>query len=310
MTLTDSTYYEFPDRAVMWLQSKIGPRLSRHGSPQEAVLADLEAFGESQQLARDAVASVAASLEPGVTEIEAADRLDEYVRERGAHNFVHRPFAWFGTHSRFDPYRRHFNDYHPTSQRLEPDDVFILDVSPITDDGYMGDVGYTGCLSPHAGLDEAKAFLDQLRETLPDLFLADLTPAEIWDETARNIESAGYDVCHADYPLRVLGHRIYRFSERQTRKPHGQLIRGPHGQNWFSRLSYGRFLRYGVASELLTPEHVGDVTGAWALEPHIGGQGFGAKFEDFLIVTETSARWIDDELAHRRATEKAETNGS
>jgi len=43
--------------------------------------------------------------------------------------------------------------------------------------------------------------------------------------------------------------------------------------------------------------------GMWAVEPHLGFRGTGAKFEEILMVTdskdpEQSAFWLDDELPH------------
>ena len=40
--------------------------------------------------------------------------------------------------------------------------------------------------------------------------------------------------------------------------------------------------------------------GLWAVEPHLGFRGVGAKFEELLVVTETDAYWLDDDLPHVR----------
>lgn len=40
--------------------------------------------------------------------------------------------------------------------------------------------------------------------------------------------------------------------------------------------------------------------GLWAIEPHIGAQGFGAKFEELLVVEPDRAFWLDDDVPHRR----------
>ena len=45
--------------------------------------------------------------------------------------------------------------------------------------------------------------------------------------------------------------------------------------------------------------------GLWAVEPHLGFRGTGAKFEEILVVTdskdpEQSAFWLDDDLPHVR----------
>ena len=42
--------------------------------------------------------------------------------------------------------------------------------------------------------------------------------------------------------------------------------------------------------------------GLWAVEPHVGKDGVGAKFEDILVITETEAFWLDEGgLPHHRA---------
>ncbi len=70
--------------------------------------------------------------------------LEDYLRIAGSERFIHRPFAWFGEHSRFDGYRG-YGDFHAGERRLEPQDAVILDVSPVVN-AYTADVGYTLCL--------------------------------------------------------------------------------------------------------------------------------------------------------------------
>jgi hypothetical protein len=39
--------------------------------------------------------------------------------------------------------------------------------------------------------------------------------------------------------------------------------------------------------------------GLWAVEPHLGFRGVGAKFEELLVVTDDGrAYWLDDDLPH------------
>jgi hypothetical protein len=42
------------------------------------------------------------------------------------------------------------------------------------------------------------------------------------------------------------------------------------------------------------------VPGLWAVEPHLGFRGVGAKFEELLVVTDDDAFWLDDDLPHVR----------
>jgi hypothetical protein len=44
--------------------------------------------------------------------------------------------------------------------------------------------------------------------------------------------------------------------------------------------------------------------GLWALEPHIGKNGVGAKWEELLVVTDSDAYWLDDDLPHVQGWKK------
>jgi hypothetical protein len=68
----------------------------------------------------------------------------------------------------------------------------------------------------------------------------------------------------------------------------------------FTLHTYLSFAARGVFPELLGPRHEGDKNGVWAIEPHLGGKGFGAKFEEILVVEDGRARWLDDEVPHAK----------
>ncbi|MDR5667817.1 Xaa-Pro aminopeptidase, partial [Burkholderia cenocepacia] len=53
------------------------------------------------------------------------------------------------------------------------------------------------------------------------------------------------------------------------------------------------------------------VPGLWAVEPHLGFAGVGAKFEELLVITDDDAYWLDEDLPHvrrwqRRQAERAQ----
>jgi len=50
-------------------------------------------------------------------------------------------------------------------------------------------------------------------------------------------------------------------------------------------------------------EHVAP-TGVWAVEPHLGAGGIGAKFEELLVVDEDGVYWLDDDLPNVRRWER------
>ena len=265
----------------------------------------MEGFRRAQGLANDTVTHVAEQLRPGMTEIEVAELLESYLKFRGSERYLHRPFAWFGNHARFDEYES-YDDYHPSDRKLEASDTVILDVSPILD-GYIGDVGYTVSLAPNPKLDEAKAFLLQLRAAIPEMFMSEMTPREIWHEVDRQVIDAGYDNIHSKYPFCTLGHRVFRVKPRSGKEMRfrvGKLFFG-----WFSMATNLAFLRMGP-SATINAQNVGKKLGLWAIEPHIGWTGGGAKFEEILVVEPDRCYWLEEDVPHvREARQRRAENG-
>ncbi|HYD58746.1 MAG TPA: M24 family metallopeptidase [Noviherbaspirillum sp.] len=277
------------DRAYRWL-SRVTSRFSG-GADRLPSAQTLHGFLHAQRLAYDCVVHVGTLLKPGMTEIEASGLLADYLKSRGTERFLHRPFAWFGEHARFDGYKD-YADYHPGERTLREGETAILDVSPIVD-GYIGDVGYVTSLGSNPELVRAKTFLLELRDAIPRMFASPMTPAEIWVEIDRIIAAAGYDNIHARYPHCVLGHRVFKVKPK-TGKP---IRIGTRSFGWFSLETNMVFLKLGL-SAALTPEHVGKKLGLWAIEPHIGWKGGGAKFEEILVVEPGNAYWLDDQVPH------------
>lgn len=277
------------DRLYRWF-SKVSSRhvgAAEELPPKEALAGHLAA----QRLAYDAVVHVSKMLKVGMSELEAATLLENYLKDHGTERYLHRAFAWFGSHSRFDEYQS-YSDYHPSDRALKEDDVVILDVSPVVD-GYIGDVGYTLCLTPNPDMEKAKTFLLQLRQDLPAMFGSTMTAGEIWLEIDKRIKDAGYDNVHSKYPHCVLGHRVFRVKPKK-----GKHLRvGNRAFGWFSLETNMAFLKMGL-SATLTPEHIGRKLGLWAIEPHIGWAGGGAKFEEILVVEPDRCYWLDDDVPH------------
>lgn len=262
------------------------------GSAREVMAEAMEGHRRAQRLGYECAVAIAAELREGMTERQAADLLQTYLSDRGATTYLHRPFAWFGEHSRFDGYAG-YHDFHPSDRALRPGEAAILDVSPILG-GYIGDIGYATALGPHPELNRAMDVLRRLRADIPRLFEAALSPRHIWAEVDRRIRDAGYDNIHARYPFCVLGHRVYRVKDDRSRTPIVPLS----FIGWFSWQAHASFLRHGMFNELLTPDHDGKKLGLWAIEPHLGGAGFGAKFEEILVVERGRAYWLDDQVPH------------
>lgn len=250
--------------------------------------ADHEGFRRSQRLAYQCALEIRKELKLGWTEKRVAQMMDEYLHDHGVKTFFHKSFAWYGERTRFDGMKKYW-DFMPSSKRtLQEDDVIILDTAPILD-GYTADIGYTFSLKPHQRLAQAKNKLIDFRNKLPRLFNSELSTSHIWRQVDSELIEAGYDNAHKKYPFGVLGHRVHRIGFSNL----------PGVTIPFSLHSYGSFLSRGLLPELLGPRHRGKKTGLWAIEPHLGGQGFGAKFEEILVVEPSGkAYWLDDQVPH------------
>jgi len=286
------------------LYTRLAPALARRGGGADAPTPEtIAGYRRAQRVAYDSVTTVAGRLRPGITERAAARLLAEDLHARGVRTYLHRPFAWFGEHSRFTGYDGDFHAFHPGEQTLAEGAPYILDVSPIVD-GFMADIGYTVTPRESEAQVSAKKLLIELRGEIRSLFESSRTLSEIWDEVDRRVRAAGLQNCHALYPLRVLGHRVYRVSPRWSRIRLPRLPVKLMGFDWFSPQALGKFTTGLLAPDLLTPENhepARSKVGFWAIEPHVGGEGFGAKFEEILAVAaDGRAEWIDDDTPHMR----------
>ncbi|TGJ99512.1 aminopeptidase P family protein [Leptospira semungkisensis] len=280
--------------------SKLSGKISRYHSESVHLPTEEEKQGflKAQRLAYQCVTEIEKELREGWTEIQAAKRMDEFLRDHGVKVFLHRPFAWFGEHARFDGYKR-YTQFHPGKKRLMPDEPFILDVSPVVE-GYIGDIGYSSCLRPNAELDAGMKYLLKLREEIPKYFSSSMSSRDIWWKIDRDAKENGFDNVHSLYPFAVLGHRVYKVHLPQISFP----LLPISFASWFSLQGSIEFLSHKVLPELLTPDHEGDKTGLWAIEPHFGRGKVGFKFEEILVVEKDRAYWLDEEVPHIKRARK------
>jgi Xaa-Pro aminopeptidase len=269
-----------------------------------------------QRLAYDTVQVVARGLTPGTTEREAAQRLGATLRERGVEGFFHAPFAWFGDRAGFagfvTPSLRHpfdnlafANQFFPTDRALAPGQVGILDVAPIKD-GLSVDIGYVFAQggTPSSELEDARRFLRTMRDLILEGVRAEQTMRTIYRRVDDAIAQAGYESAHALYPSRVLGHKIGRMPMGRARS---RMLRGFDVRTY---LYFASLLARGLPrrSPLWNDSRLADVRpapGLWAIEPHVRAPGFGAKWEEILVVTDADAHWLDDDLPHVHLTPAA-----
>lgn len=246
---------------------------------------DLDSFRETQNIAYQAAREVGKMLEPGWTEIRAASLLEDYCRDMGASNFLHKGFAWFGERSSFTGMRDFFQSI-PTDRRLKENEVVILDIAPIYN-GYPADIGYALSLEKNEEFSQALKVLKGFRQEIPKLFLdKSLKGKDIYRIVDEKINQAGYFSVHARYPLGVLGHRMYPLP----------LTSIPGVLKPFTWQAYWGLMSRGFFSETLTANTEGDLDGLWAIEPHFGTEKFGVKFEEMLWVKNGKAEWIGEEV--------------
>lgn len=254
---------------------------------------ELEDFKRAQDLAYEAALKVQKLMCEGISEKETSDLLYTYLSDSGVKAFFHKPFAWFGDRSRYQDFKSNLQ-FLPTNRRLIKGDVVILDVAPILNN-CVADIGYTFVFDekPNEESLKARELLLKFRKDLPQMFMSDLSTKEIWHKVDQEIKERGFENIHKMYPFSVLAHRVRRV-------PFGNLpgITIPFGWQSIWSLSIR-----GLLPDLLGPKHTGNKKGLWAIEPHLGGSGFGAKFEEILVVDEDkdgkiNAYWLSDDVPH------------
>ncbi len=264
--------------------------------------AEQAGFRELQQLAYEAAQSVGASLEPGVTEKEAARRIREYLVERGVEDWFHTPFAWFGDRTAFRGFKIPLQ-FFPTNRRLEEGMPFILDCAPVRN-GYVADIGYAGCLGENPIFEKLMDDLAEYRKLIVERVRAGERLRDIYLEVDALITRQGYDNRHRVYPGRVIAHQVGKV---QSRLP--KFIAAGFGIRSLQTLVGDLIVeRMHHRSPLWADGEISNhpaTPGMWAVEPHIGFRGVGVKFEEILVVTEDDAYWLDDDLPHVRRWQAA-----
>ncbi|MDI2124532.1 M24 family metallopeptidase [Yinghuangia seranimata] len=259
---------------------------------------DIDGFRTVQRLAYDCAEAVAAQLRPGVTERQAAAMMRRWLADRGVHDWLHLPFAWFGDRTAFTGFKVP-HQFFPTGRRLTEGMPFILDAAPIYQ-GYTADIGYTSSLGPNRVLDHLLDDLAVHRALIVEAVRAGRTLRQIYLDVDELMARQGYENRHRAYPFGVIAHRVGKISDGTVR---------PHAFGFGSRALLG-LLQDGVRghregwSPLWNPRKSSDhpaTPGLWAVEPHLGFRGVGAKFEELLVVQEDGdAYWLDDTLPHLR----------
>lgn len=277
---------------------------------------ELVAFKAAQRLAFDAVVAIEAELHEGITEQQAAGKLERWLRARGVSHFFHYGFVWFGDRTRFrdfPPLPRRARDllesktargsgtYRPSGRRLAHGDAVILDVGPIHRGG-AADIGHSCTLGePTEEFHETRMALAAFRPMILELVRKGDTQARIDKAVDEYTRDHGYVNIHSMYPGSAIAHRVGRVPG--LRLPTFN-VKGfsPQTVGYLAGDIVGSALRLDVRSApFWKPKSDRPCEpGLWAFEPHIGRGEVGAKWGEVLVVTEDTAYWLDDDLPHVR----------
>ena len=269
--------------------------------------ATLDNFRKYQRVAFSVLENVGASLKVGETEKQVARRIHKQMKIAGAQNFFHVPVALFGDRT---AYPGDFGQLGalPTDRLLQRDDAVILDAAPIFD-GYTVDTSYTMRFGRGGVPAELDSALEEFRgDVLVDV-KAGFTMREIAQRVNEKVKAMGLENCHRKHIGLVLGHRVTMESNSLLR---GKSVWGlaPRQSAYFVLKS----LRASRGKPLESPNwnHTRQSDcppqdGLWAIEPHVAKDGFGAKFEDLLLIQDGEAYYLDDDLPHTRRWAKLAT---
>jgi Xaa-Pro aminopeptidase len=239
-----------------------------------------------------------------MTERQAAALMKAWLADHGVSDCLHQPFAWFGDRTAFRgligvSQLRGFNPaFFPGTRRLQENDPFILDCAPVLD-GYTADIGYSATLGENKILDLLMDDLAAHRQLIIEQVRARHLMSEVSAAVDALCVRQGVEPRHHAYPFAVLAHRV----EKLPAQPVAPKVSvGRFGIR--SVLSLGREAAQGLKEgwSPLWATHQRSahppVPGLWAVEPHLGFRGVGAKFEELLVITENDAWWLDDEVPH------------
>jgi Xaa-Pro aminopeptidase len=259
--------------------------------------ADLDGFRRAQRLAYDCAEAVAATLEPGVTEKDAAHAMRRWLSDAGVDSWFHLPFAWFGDRTAFRGFRLP-HQFFPTNRALEETMPFILDVAPVVD-GYTADIGFSSSVGANVVADSLADDLAQHRSLILAEVRAGASQGEVYRSVDKLLARQGNDNRHQAYPFGVIAHRVGHAE--------GRLGRGHRTAFGFGVGPTATLFRSVVAAAPARRSPLWNrgrfsihppVAGLWAVEPHLGRGAVGAKFEELLVVTGDGAFWLDDDLPH------------
>lgn len=220
-------------------------------------------------------------------------------RASGAGSFFHLPVVLFGERTAL-PGDWSLGKFFPRSRSLEPGDSVILDAAPLFD-GYLVDTSYSFCFGDSAEHRRMMQHLALYRDSVPAAINSGATFKQVATEVLDTMTAAGYEPAHTKHPGEVLGHRAVK----TPNFPFQLRLKGFDAVSltWFKLKDGLATKRLGRRSPLWNTQEASNHTahdGLWLVEPHAGGNGVGAKWEEILVIKESQASWLDDSPPHVR----------
>jgi hypothetical protein len=110
-----------------------------------------------------------------------------------------------------------------------------------------------------------------------------------------SIAAANLDVIHTRYPANVLAHTLEGFPNFSSSAPRiGTGFQLPLLLTYATGIVLHHVL--GAPYPFLRARAPGRARGLYAVEPHLGKNGCGAKFESVLLIDGDETRWLDPGL--------------
>ena len=277
---------------------------------------DLDSFRQVQRLAYDIALRVESQLQVGITEIEACTLVAAAQTEYEVIQVFHDPWVLFdgrtvlGTGVESAGMRVSegagrpaaavlpASELVPTRQVLREGSPVIIDLAPVAR-GVSSDVAYSCVLGTNDVFEELDAGLARIRSFLREGIASRTSMLALYHELDELVAARGWESCHHRQADRALGHLVFPL-EHETDRP--TPLPGWGAIAAEKMLAAGiDALNNGTCYPLWNDSSFTDypaTPGLWAIEPHIGLEGVGVKFEELLVVTEDDAYWLDDDLPH------------
>ena len=284
---------------------------SRTAFPYTAL--DLDRFRQVQRAAFDIARSVEAHLQPGMSEYEVCTLMLAAQAQADVAQVFHEPYAWFGPRTTLGPdwapdvvptdvvaagRMAPSTKFAPTHDALQEGMAVILDLAPVMR-GIPADVSYSCVLGSNATFHQLDEGLALIRNFLLEGIRAGETLLDLYCQLDVLLIKRGWLNCNPRYPDRAMGHLVFSL-DRDPNRP--SPVPGFGTAAAEALLAAGlETLDDGTGYPVWNDSKLCDhppVPGLWAVEPHIGMEGVGVKFEEILVVTEDDAYWLDSDPPH------------